>query len=114
MEFDIEYWIEEINKSIPLRYFKRNIRQFIFVTYINHSVVLNKGQHYDSVFMFLKRACEYLDAHDNIDSEYLNSTLGYMKANFEFLIQNNLVKEDLIKKYEKQLKLTLYKKHRAG
>ena len=56
MDFNIEYWIAELNSKVPLDYFKRNRVQYVFVTYINHSIILTKGEHYTGAFMFLKRA----------------------------------------------------------
>ncbi len=110
MEFDIEYWIEELNSKVPLKYFKRNHTQYTFVTYINHSIILTKGKHYNGAFMFLKRAGEYLDNHNNIDDIYLISSLDYMKSHFNYLTENKLVTNELIERYGGKLKLTMYKR----
>lgn len=108
MEFDIEYWIEELNSKVPLKYFKRNHAQYTFVTYINHSIILTKGKHYDGAFMFLKRASEYLDNQkDIIDDSYLKTSVEYMKNHLEYLTKNKLVDDFLTDRYHEKLKLTM-------
>ncbi len=101
MKFDIEYWIEELNKNVPIRYFKRNVPQYRFVTYINHSILLFKGSHYDSCFIFIKRSYEFLEENraDLISSEYLKSANDYLKELYNYLVQKDLVKEELISRY---------------
>ena len=106
MEFDIEYWIDELNSKVPMRYFKRNIPEYKFTTYINHSVILFKGQHYDGVFIFLKRACDFLDTYDNINPDYLKVAIDYIKSNYEFLVKNELVTDSLVEKYDIKLFLS--------
>ena len=93
IEFDIEYWIKELNRNVP---------QYRFVTYINHSIILFKGEHYDASFMFIKRSYEFLvnNRKDLISSEYLISSNRYLKELYNYLIKNNLVREELISKYE--------------
>ncbi|CAM1361688.1 conserved hypothetical protein [Tenacibaculum litopenaei] len=109
MKFDIEYWIEQLNENIPIRYFKRNVPQYRFVTYINHSIILFKGNHYDATFMFIKRTYDFLEENkkESISSEYLKSVHGYLKELYEHLTKNNLIKEELISKYDEKLKLTM-------
>lgn len=101
MKFDIEYWIIELNKNVSIRYFKRNVPQYRFVTYINHSIFLFKGGHYDACFMFIKRSYEFLEENktDLLSSSYLKTVNDYLKELHSYLVHENLVKKELISRY---------------
>jgi hypothetical protein len=59
--------------------------------------------------MFIKRSYEFLEENKKglISSEYLKSANGYLKELYDYLINNNLIKEDLISRYDEKLKLTM-------
>ncbi len=100
-EFEIEKWIEKFNSTVPLRYFKRNVPAYTLVTYINHSLILFKGNHFDSCYMFLKRAGEFLEDNKDleINREYLEVVNQYSTEINSFLITNNLVDKELLHLY---------------
>lgn len=105
MEFDIEYWIKELNAKVPIRYFKRNASQFRLVTYVNHSIILFKGNHFDSSFMFIKRSYVFLEQKKQIeiDSEYLKTVSEYLLELYNYLIDNNLVRKELILRFDTKI-----------
>ena len=107
--FDINYWIEILNKIIPKRYFKRNIPEYELVTYINHSIFLFQGGNFYGVLIFIKRSLDYLEISKNkelINSEYLEKVYLYLHSLFNYLKTNNLVDDIKMEKYniEKRLK----------
>lgn len=99
---DIEKWIKEFNLSVPLRYFKRNVPGYILTTYINHSLILFKGKHFNSVYMFLKRTADFLEENKELefDNEYLKTVEQYLDKMSDYLINNDLIRADLKEKYK--------------
>jgi len=101
IEFKMDYWIKEINNRVPKRYFQRNVPEYKFVTYINHSIVLFMGNNYDSTYMFVKRSYEFLEESKIIekDTEYYEFIKSYLKELYDYLIDNDLVKKDLTTRF---------------
>jgi hypothetical protein len=109
IEFDIDFWIEILNKTIPKRYFKRNIPEYNLVTYINHSIFLFKGKDFDGVFIFIKRCLDYLEISENkerLNIEYLEKVNSYLQSLFYYLKNNDLIDKERMGKYdiEKRIK----------
>ncbi|GGH45506.1 hypothetical protein IA57_04050 [Mangrovimonas yunxiaonensis] len=103
IEFEIDFWIETLNKTVPKRYFRRNIPEYTLVSYINHSIFLFQGKDFDGVFVFIKRCLDYLETSENnerIETEYLDKVNSYLETIFYHLKNNDLVNKEKIKKYD--------------
>jgi hypothetical protein len=101
MKFNMDNWIKEINENVPKRYFQRNVPEYRFATYINHSIVLFMGNNYDSTYMFVKRSYEFLEENKIIekDTKYYEMIKVYLKELYDYLIDNDLVKKELITRF---------------
>lgn len=98
--FRIVYWIEILNKVIPDRYYKTNIPEYEFVTYINHTFSLFQGRNFEGVFIFLNRCLDYLEIPKNkklLDKIYLDKAKEYLKYLYFYLKNNELIDEEKIK-----------------
>lgn len=103
IKFEMDFWIETLNKTVPKRYFKRNIPEYHLVSYINHSIFLFQGRDFDGVFVFIKRCLDYLEISENkerIESEYLDKVNSYIKSVFYYLNNNDLIGKEKIEKYD--------------
>jgi hypothetical protein len=101
IDFNIEYHIERVNSIVPQRYFKRNIPEYEFVTYVNHIISLFQGRQFEGVIVFVKRCLDYLENTEKkeIQKEYLNECLELFKGIFHFIQKNELVKEEKLIEY---------------
>jgi hypothetical protein len=103
IEYEIDFWIETLNKTVPKRYFRRNTPEYTLVSYINHSIFLFQGRDFDGVFIFIKRCLDYLEISENkerIKPEYLDKVNSYLQSVFYYLKNNQLIDEEKIEKYD--------------
>ncbi|CAM1369949.1 hypothetical protein [Tenacibaculum xiamenense] len=102
INFNIDYYIERINKVTPRKYFKRNIPEYEFLTYVNHIFFLTQGRQYDVVILFVKRSLDYLEKteHKEIEIKYLNECLDMFKQLYHFIKKNELVELDNLSKHK--------------
>lgn len=114
---NIDYHIERISKTVPNRYFKRNIPEYEFATYINHLTSLFKGKQFDGAIIFVKRCLDYLekDGNNEIEKEYLSECLELFQGVYHFVKNNNLIESEKLDRYRineriKNEKLTMAKK----
>jgi hypothetical protein len=94
IKFDIQYWIETLNKMVPKRYFKRNVPEYKLVTYVSHSMILFQSKDYDGATIFIKRILDYLEKPENkerIDSEYFKTVKLYLASMFYYLKNHDLI-----------------------
>lgn len=99
--FGIEHWIEILNNTTPKKYYRRNMPQYEFVTYINHTFSLFQGRNFEVVFTFLNRCICYLEIPKNkkaLDRFYLENAKEYLKYLYFYLKNNELIDEEKIKK----------------
>ncbi|CAL2079144.1 conserved protein of unknown function [Tenacibaculum sp. 190524A02b] len=101
INLNIDYHIERISKTVPQRYFKRNIPEYEFTTYINHLTSLFQGKQFDGAIVFLKRCLDYLekDGNKEIEKEYLSECLELFQRVFHFVKNNNLIEPEKLDKY---------------
>lgn len=117
VNLNIDYHIERINKTVPQRYFRRNIPEYEFTTYVNHSISLFQGKQFDGAIIFIKRCLDYLekDANKKIEEEYLSECIEMFQGVYHFVKNNNLVELEKLDKHRineriKNEKLTMAKK----
>lgn len=103
IDFEIDFWIEILNKTVPKRYFGTNSPEYTFVSYINHSIFLFQGRDFDGVVLFIERSLDYLEISENkerIEPEYLDKVNSYLESIFYYLKNNDLVDKEQIEKYD--------------
>lgn len=117
INLNIDYHIDRINKTAPQRYFRRNIPEYEFATYVNHAISLIKGKLFDGAIIFVKRSLDYLneDGNNKIEEEYLSECLELFQRVYHFVKNNNLVGIEKLDEYRineriKNEKLTMAKK----
>ena len=94
-----------MNNIAPDRYCKRNIIEYEFVTYINHSISLFQGRNFEGAAIFIKRCLDYLETpskKEKLDTIYLNSATEYLKYLYYYLKRNNLID---IEKYNIEMRI---------
>ncbi|UII26527.1 hypothetical protein LVD15_25060 [Fulvivirga maritima] len=108
------YFIERINKTVPQRYFKRNVQEYEFATYVNHIISLLQGRQYVLSIIFIKRSLDYLENKNNkgIEDEYLNECLMFFEQIYHYVGNHNLLNAENIDRYKiydriRSLKLTV-------
>lgn len=102
MEFNIDERIRKINKVTPKRYFKRNVPQYTFVTYISHILFLFKNEDYIGVLVFVRRF--YVDIEDSrckamLQPEYIIEVNTFLKDLYIYIEQNDLLSDNEIERY---------------
>lgn len=103
---DIDIWIDKLNETVPIRYFKRNAAQYTLVTYINHSAILFKGRHYDGVICFVCRAIDFLEKNKDLTLSpvYQEVVEGYLTELGDWLVNGGLVKEHWKESYKNRIR----------
>lgn len=101
IDFNISYYIERINKLIPKGYFKRNVPEYEFATYINHSFALFQVHDYEGVAVFIKRSLDYIEKYgqERLDGEYLAVCFDYLRDSFGYIVKEQLVDSEKIDRY---------------
>ncbi|NME72019.1 hypothetical protein [Flammeovirga aprica] len=98
----VDYYIERINKIVPQKYFRRNVPEYEFVSYINHLISLFQGRQFDVAILFIKRSLVYLEKARNkkIEEEYLRVCLELFEGVYHFVKNENLVETEKLDKYK--------------
>lgn len=106
VDLNVEDHFERINQTVPKQYFRRNTKQYEFVSYINHLLSLAKGKQYEGAIVFIRRSLNFLEKETNIETVYLNECLALFDTVFNYVKRNQeIVAEELrTVKIEKQLK----------
>lgn len=101
INFNIDSYIERINKIVPQRYFKRNVPEYEFATYINHTISLFQGKQFDGAILFVKRGLDYLEKPDKkeVHNEYLIECLNLFKGMYHFIKNNEIVEHKKLSEY---------------
>lgn len=100
--FDTEYHIGQLSKVVPPTYFRRNVPEFEFATYVNHVLFLVQGRKFDEAVLFIKICLDYLENGENkaIETEYLGKCLELF-LDIHYFIKN--------KKLMNAYRLSLYR-----
>ena len=101
--FGIENWIEKLNNIIPESYYRRNVKEYEFVCYINNTISLFQGRNFKLVSLFIKRSLDYLDKIQNdkpLNCPYINKAKEYLKYLFYYLKNNDLLDMNIFEKYK--------------
>lgn len=101
ISFSIDYYIERIKKRTPLRFYRRNIPEYEFVTYVSHIFFLFQGRQFDIVILFINRCLNYINKPNNLknDKEYLSECLEFFRDIFYFIKKNKLVDDKKLEAY---------------
>lgn len=83
--------------KIPTSYLRRNHIQYEFVTYLSLVGSLFVGKHFEEAGVFIRRANNYLKKTENasFDEIYLKESKKFLKRMSSYLIENNLLSEEL-------------------
>ena len=100
INYNTGYHIEKINKAIPQRYFRRNVPEYEFVTYVNHIISSFQGRLFDVAILFIERSLNYLEKHERkqIDKKYLDECFELFNGVYQFIKNDNLVDIEKINK----------------
>ena len=117
LNLNIDYHIERISKTVPQRYFRRNIPEYEFATYVNHIISLFQGRQFGGVIIFIKRCLDYLEKNENkeIEKTYLSECLELFQGICNFFRNNKLVEPEKLIRHNiheriKNSKLAMAKK----
>ncbi len=100
ISFAIGYHIERINKAIPQRYFRRNVPEYEFASYVNHLTSLFQGRQFDGAIAFVDRGLDYLENSDRPvpKKEYLSECLELFHGVYHFVKNEHLIETDRLSK----------------
>jgi len=101
VNFNIDYHIERINKTVPQAFFSKNNPEYEFATYVNHMISLIQGRQFDVGIEFLIRCLDYLELNKFKDEkeEYLHECLELFQGFFYFVKNNNLMESEILSKH---------------
>lgn len=110
-DFDISYYIKNLNAKMPKKYLRRNKGEYEFVTYISHAIILFLSNNYNESAWQVKRAFEYLNKKENenrMDLAYLKISKDFINSLINYLYNNGLLKVEII---EKLIEKGMIKRH---
>lgn len=101
VNFNIDYHIERINKTVTQVLFTQNMPEYEFATYVNHLIFLIQGRQFDVGIEFLIKCLDYLEINKFKDEEkeYLHECLELFQAIFYFVKNNNLTESEILNKH---------------
>jgi len=105
---DIIQLIQDLNKSLPLEYLRRNHIQYEFVVYISLVETLFISKNFTSSGAFVNRAYSFLDSIENnlLDKEYLNQSKSFLRIINQYLLENCVIEsEHILSELKKNLEL---------
>jgi len=87
---------------MPSQYLQRNHSEYEFVSYISLIATLFISRDFEGVGVFVNRASTYLKSEDNplLDKDYLKECRYFLKIMSCYLIENNLISEELKERLE--------------
>lgn len=93
-------YFQEMNKKMPPQYLRRNHFQYEFVCYISLIGTLFTSKKFEGAGVFIHRAKIYLETkeHGLLDKDYLKESGYFLKVVTHYLIENNLITEELKQK----------------
>ena len=117
INLNIDCYIARINKTVPQRYFRRNIPEYEYATYVNHAISLFQGKQFEGAILFIKRCIDYLEKNGNkkIVEEYLSECLELFQGIYHFVKNRDLIEIKTLDKHRineriKNEKLAIAKK----
>ncbi|MDR3025887.1 hypothetical protein [Chryseobacterium sp.] len=88
-----------LHQKMPLQYLKRNHVQHQFVSYISLAGTLFISKEFQGAGIFIHRAKVFLETdQSSLDKVYLKESKKFLKIMSKYLIENNLISEDLKQK----------------
>lgn len=93
-------YFQGMNKKMPSHYLKGNDGEYEFVSYISLVGTLFISKDFEGAGLFVDRANTYLKDHSLPDKDYLKECRYFLKITSHYLIENNLVSEELKQKLE--------------
>lgn len=93
-------YFQWMNKKLPPQYLETDHVQYEFVSYISMVGTLFISKAFQSTGVFVHKAKTYLEATVNSlpDKDYLKASKKFLKMISTYLIENNLITEDLKQK----------------
>ncbi|WP_300688769.1 hypothetical protein [Chryseobacterium sp.] len=91
---------QSMNEKMPLEYLRKDHIQYEFVTYISMIGTLFVSKNFEGAGLFIYNAKTYLETTKNSlpDKDYLKESKRFLKMTGTYLINNNLVSEELKQK----------------
>ncbi|WP_103232589.1 hypothetical protein [Chryseobacterium viscerum] len=88
-----------MHQKMPLQYLKRNYGQHKFVSYISLVGTLFISKEFQGSGIFIHRAKVFLETdQSSLDEVYLKESKKFLKMMSHYLIENNLISEELKQK----------------
>lgn len=96
-------YFQEMNKKMSPQYLRRNHSEYKFVSYISLIGTLFMSKEFEGAGVFINRANTYLKDAENVlpDKDYLKECQYFLKIMSDYLIENNLISEELKQKLTK-------------
>ena len=93
-------YFQWMNKKLPPQYLETDHVQYEFVSYISMVGTLFISKAFQSTGVFVHKAKTYLETTDNSlpDKDYLKASKKFLKIIGTYLIESNLITEDLKQK----------------
>ncbi len=101
--FGIDSWAKELNNIIPDSYYRRNVKEYEFVCYINNTISLFQGRNFMLVSLFINRSLDYLEkiqSEEPLKCPYIIKATEYLKYLFYYLKRNDLVDISFCEKHK--------------
>ncbi|UKB80328.1 hypothetical protein [Chryseobacterium sp. MEBOG07] len=90
---------QSMHQKMPLQYLKRNYGQHKFVSYISLVGTLFISKEFQGSGIFIHRAKVFLETdQSSLDEAYLKESKKFLKMMSNYLIENNLISEELKQK----------------
>ncbi|WP_313003775.1 hypothetical protein [Chryseobacterium gleum] len=93
-------YFQGMNKKMPSHYLKGNHGEYEFVSYISLVGTLFISKDFEGAGVFVDKANTYLKDYSLPDKDYLKECRYFLKIMSRYLIENNLVSEELKQKLE--------------
>lgn len=92
-------YFQEMNKKMPPQYLRRNHSEYKFVSYISLVGTLFISKEFQGSGIFIHRAKVFLETdQSSLDEAYLKESKKFLKMMSDYLIENNLISEELKQK----------------
>lgn len=98
-DIDIISHFQYMHQQMPLQYLKRNHIQHRFVSYISLAGTLFISKEFQGAGIFIHRARVFLETdQSSLEEAYLKQSKKFLKMMSNYLIENNLISEELKRK----------------
>ncbi|MGE8526244.1 hypothetical protein [Chryseobacterium rhizosphaerae] len=98
-DIDIISHFQHMHQKMPLQYLKRNHVQYKFISYISLVGTLFISKEFQGAGIFIHRALLFLETDSlSLNEVYLKESKKFLKMISDYLIENNLISEELKQK----------------